>query len=390
MTVMQTRVDLAGSGLSPEQFRAHFPVLADTVHLACCSLAPRSSALDAAMARMLDELHRDPTPWDAWYAEVEQGRQRFAALIGAAPAQVAVVPSATVGAFQVASTLDWSVRTGVVTSEAEYSSVAQVWHAQRPRGARVTVVAEVGAQLPAEAYLDRVDGRTNLVSVPLVSYRTGSVLPVAEIADGAHAAGARVVVDAYQGVGVLPVDVDELGCDYLISGVMKYLLGVSGVAYLYCRNRVTDAVQPQLTGFFGRSDPLAFDAEALDFPADARRFQIGIPSLPVALAANAGLELVGRLDPQAVSRHVGDLVGYAIEQLLAAGVQLVLPEDPRWRGPQVAVVDPDPMGLARHLNDRRIFPARGHVVRLSFHHYSSRADVDAACSAIAEWTAARR
>lgn len=385
MTATETVV----TGLSPEEFRAYFPVLADTVNLACCSLAPRSSALDAAMARMLEEMANDPTPWDMWYAEVEQGRRRFAALIGAAPEQVAVVPSATVGAFQVASTSDWSVRSGIVTAEAEYSSVAQVWQAQRPRGAEVAVVAEVGGQVPAQAYHDRIDGRTNLVSVPLASYRTGSVLPVAEIADAAHAAGARVFVDAYQGAGVLPIDVDELGCDFLVSGVMKYLLAVPGVAYLYCRDGAADALDPQLTGFFGRANPLAFDPDALDFPTDARRYQIGIPSLPIALAANAGLGLVGLLDPQAVLRHVQHLTGYAVAQLRDAGVNLLLPEDPRARGPQVAVLDPDPMGLARHLNDRRIFPARGHVVRLSFHHYSSERDVDVACAAIAEWTRQR-
>lgn len=384
---MGTVLDRCGTGVAPEVFRAHFPVLADTVHLACCSLAPRSLALDAAMARMLAELHRDPTPWDLWYGEVEQGRQRFAALIGAEPAQVAVIPSATVAAFQVASTTQWSVRPGIVTTDAEYSSVAQVWLAQRPRGAQVAVVAETAGQVSVEDYRAHLTERTGLVSVPLVSYRTGSLLPVAEIAEAAHAVGARVLVDAYQGAGVVPIDVAELGCDYLISGVMKYLLGLSGLAYLYVRPELADDVQPQLTGFLGRADPLAFDPEALDFPADARRFQVGIPALPVALAANTGLALVAELDGRAVRRHVDDLAQRAVDQLTAAGVDLVLPADPARRGPQVAVRDADPMGLARFLNARRIFPARGHVVRLSFHHYSSVEDVDTACAAIAEWTA---
>lgn len=390
MSTTADTLDRCGTGVAPGRFREHFPVLTDTVHLACCSLAPRSRALDGVMARMLDELHHDPTPWDLWYGEVEQGRQRFAALIGADPALVAVVPSATVAAFQVASTMDWSVRSGIVTTEAEYSSVAQVWLAQRPRGARVAVVPETQAQVPAKGYLQRMDGRTGLVSVPLVSYRTGSLLPVGEITDAAHALGARVVVDAYQAAGVVPIDIAELGCDYLVSGVMKYLLGLSGMAYLYAREGLCDTLDPQLTGFFGRGDPLAFDPAALDFPGDARRFQIGIPALPVALAANAGLGLVAELDGQAVRRHVDDLVQRAVDQLTAAGVDLVLPADPALRGPQVAVRDPDPMGLARFLNARRIFPARGHVVRLSFHHYSSAQDVETACDAIAEWSGPRR
>lgn len=373
------------AGPSPAAFRENFPILADTVHLACCSLAPRSLALDGAMARMLDELHADPTPWDLWYEQVELGRRRFAALIGAEPAQVAVVPAATVGAFQVASTMDWRARPRIVTTEADYSSVVQVWSAQRPRGAEVVTVPERDGLVDAAEYVTAIDGRTGLVSVPTVSYRTGSRLPVHEVTSAAHAAGARVFVDAYQSAGVLPLDVTELGCDYLVSGVMKFLLAVPGLAYLYVREGLDDAVDPQLTGFLGRTNPLAFDPAALDFPPDARRFQIGMPTLPVALAANAGLGLVEELDDKAVEHHVHGLVERAVRTLREAGVAVQVPDDERRRGPQVAVVDPDPVGLARFLNDRRIFPARGHVVRLSFHYFNTESDVDAASAAITEW-----
>jgi selenocysteine lyase/cysteine desulfurase len=167
---------------------------------------------------------------------------------------------------------------------------------------------------------------------------------------------------------------------------MKYLLSVPGVAYLYARDGVTEDLAPQLTGFFGRANPLAFDPGALDFPDDARRFQIGIPTLPVTLAANAGLELVSQLDLKTVEHHVHGLAQRAISTLTAAGVSLLLPADERYRGPQVAIVDNDPMGLARFLNERRIFPARGHLVRLSFHYFTTESDVDTACAAIIDWS----
>jgi len=250
------------TAVTPEQFRTCFPVLEDTVHLACCSLAPRSLALDGAVQRMLEVLHEDPTPWDFWYGEVERGRQRFARLIGADAAQVAVLPGATVSAFQVASTLDWQQRPRLVATEAEYSSLSQVWAAQRPRGAQVTWVPEHDGVVAAEDVVAELDERVALVSVPHVSYRTGARLPVAEVVAAARAVGARTFVDAYQSLGVLPVDAVQMGCDYLVSGVMKYLLGLPGVAYLYVREGVGDQLDPQLTGFFGRSSPLAFDPAA--------------------------------------------------------------------------------------------------------------------------------
>lgn len=369
---MTDTTTVSTSAVTPERFRKRFPILADTVHLASCSLGPRSAALDEAMRRMLSTLYEDPTPWDMWLAEVEESRRRFADLVGARPDQVAVVPSATIGAYQAASTVDWGPRPRLVAADAEYPSVAHVWAAQRPRGAEVAFEPEAG-----DGLLQRIDERTGLVSAPLVSYRTGATMPVAEMVSRARAAGARSFVDAYQAVGVLPVDVADLGCDFLVSGTMKYLLGLPGIAYLYVRDGVTDAGPPQLTGFFGRANPLAFDPHALDFPDDARRYQVNMPTLPAALAASAGLGLIGELDIAEVARHVDRLARGAAERLgdLAAPVT----------GPYVNVRDDDPAGLARWLNARRIFPARGASVRLSFHYFNTEADVDAACEAIRQW-----
>jgi selenocysteine lyase/cysteine desulfurase len=371
--------------LSPAEFRKRFPILTDTVHLASCSLAPRSVALDTAMERMLTALAEDPTPWDFWLAEVEQSRQRFAALIGASPDEVAVVPSATTGAYQVAASFDWARRPRIVTTDLDYPSVNHIWLAQRPRGAEVAYVPERNGTVPAEDYLAELDERTALVSVPLVAYRTGARLPLAETAARAREVGARVFVDAYQAAGVVPIDVDELGCDYLISGTMKYLLGLPGIAYLYVRGGVTDDRAPELTGFFGRRNPIAFDPQLVDYPDGARRFQVNMPTFPAALAANAGLALIGELAGHAVHEHVDRLVARAIDRLTGSGVPLYSPTAPGLRGPYVAVLDGDPMGLARWLNERRVFPARGHVVRLSFHYFNDESDVDSACAAIADF-----
>lgn len=342
--------------------------------------------MEDALVRMLDLLTEDPTPWDQWLAEVESSRLGFATMINARPDEVAVVPSATVGAFQAVSTFPWRERPGLLTSDGEYSSVAQVWMAQQARGARLINV-QVPASEPGNAFLEQLDSRLGLVSIPLVSYRTAARLPVADVVDRAHEVGARVFVDAYQGAGVLPIDVRSLGCDYLVSGCMKYLLGMPGIAFLYVRDGIEDATPPQLTGFFARGNPTAFDPTALDWPDDARRFQVNMPSLPVVMMANAGLAMVNALDAGSVLGHVTALVGSTIERLTELGVPLASPTEPELRSPQVAILDQDPMGLSAFLNSRRIFPARGHVVRLSFHYFNNESDVEAVCDALADWHA---
>lgn len=365
---------------TPADFRAEFPMLTRVVHLASCSLGARSTVLDAALGRMLDSMSAGPAAWSEFEQQAQGARERFAALIGAHPDQVAIVPNASVGAYQVASTLMLGCRDRVVTTAEEFPSIAHVWLAQRPRGTQVVF---------ADDYRAAVDKHTALVSVPLVTYQHGRLLPVPEVAELAHARGAKVFVDAYQAVGVLPVDVDELGCDYLVGGTCKYLLGLPGVAFLYVRDGVAGGLDPALTGWFGRVDPFAFDPRRLNFPTTARRFETGIPAVPALYAANAGMDLIAGLDLHDVRRHVTGLIEMATEQLTAQGEQV--PEVAAAHGAHIGLTDTDPQALAAWLAEHGIAVSpRGSVVRLSFHYYNDTHDVGLLCAALRQFRRSSR
>lgn len=370
-------------GLSSERFRDEFPVLRDSVHLASCSQGAASVRLTAALEEFQWSLRTEGAPWPRWMAEVDAARAAFAALINATPAEIAVVSCASEGAYQVASTQDWAARPVVVSTDMEFPSIGHVWLAQERAGARARYVADDDGVVRAEDYIAAIDDAVDLVSVPLVSYRNGLRLPVAEVTAAARRHGARVFVDAYQAAGVIPIDVRELDCDYLVAGALKYLLGVPGIAFLYVRGGLTDPVPPSLTGWFGRRDPFSFDPRALDFADAARRFETGTPAIPAAYAANAGMATLALADPYAIEAHVTELATACHDRLIADGRELWSPKDPAVRGPQVALVDDDPDELAGLLARRRIFASpRGHVLRLSFHYYNDAADVDAVCRAI--------
>lgn len=364
--------------LSPSAFRARFPVVERKVHLASCSLGARSLDLDVAMRRMLDDMGDGGVPWDRFEEQVSYARERFAQLVGAQAEQIAVIPNASIGAYQVASTADWSNRSKIVTSHLEFPSIAHVWLAQRPRGAEVVYAGD------ANTYARLIDRNTRIVSVPMTGYQYGERMPVAEVARLAHDAGAEVFVDAYQAVGTEPADVERLGCDYLVAGTMKYLLGLPGLAFLYVRSPALTDREPRLTGWFGRVTPFSFDPRTLDFSTTATRFETGTPSVPAAYAANAGLRLIAQTDLAAVREHVLRLTDLAIDRLTAQGEQVrALPRERR--GAHIGLVDPDPVGLAKRLAERDIAVSpRGDVVRLSFHHYNNTDDVDALCAVLAQ------
>ncbi|TCO47404.1 aminotransferase class V-fold PLP-dependent enzyme [Actinocrispum wychmicini] len=370
--------------LTSDQFRENFPVLADTVHLASCSQGALSGELLTALSELTYSMREHGAPWAQWMAEVDEARRRFADLVGATPDEIAIVHCASDGAYQIASTKDWSSRPTIVTTDMEFPSVGHVWVAQAARGAQVVHVPERAATVDPDELVAAIDERTGLVSVPIASYRNGARMPVEAAVARAREVGAKVFVDAYQAMGVLPVDVRELGCDYLVSGALKYMLGLPGVAFLYARDGVADDLPPQLTGWFGRVDPFRFDPRTVDYPTQARRFETGTPGIPAVYAANAGMRLLSRVDMKEVGGHVVDLARLTGERLLAAGERLWAP--PTGLGPQVALVDDDPDRLAGYLASRRIATApRGNVLRLSFHYFTNESDVDAVCAAIADY-----
>ncbi|RAY15994.1 aminotransferase class V-fold PLP-dependent enzyme [Actinomadura craniellae] len=345
-----------------------------------------SDALAGSLAEFQARLLEPGDPWHPWTERVEEARRRFADLIGADADEVAIVSCASEGAYQVASGLAWSPGDAIVTTDLEFPSIAHVWLAQRARGATVRHAVSTGGFATLDGYDQAIDERTRLVSVPLVSFRHGQRLPVAEIAALAHRRGAQVIVDAYQGLGVEPVNVAELGCDYLIGGALKYLLGIPGIAFLYARAGASQDRDPQLTGWFGRADPFSFNPYELDYAKTARRFEVGTPPVPAAYGAVAGLRLISALDPRAVREHIAALTDHLHTELARRGETIASPAAPDARGPQVAIRDTDPERLASFLAARRIMTSpRGELLRLSVHYYNTEADMAAAITAIADY-----
>jgi selenocysteine lyase/cysteine desulfurase len=364
--------------MTPEEFRQQFPSLRDTTHLASCSQGAASETLLAALAEFQYTMRRYGAPWGMWMEQIETARTLFAQYIGASSDEVAIVPTASAAAYQVASTQDWSNRPRLVTSDLEFPSIAHIWLAQQTRGVQVVSVPAPDGVIDPQGYADVVDESCGVVSIPWTSFRNGARLPVREVVDIAHRAGARIFVDAYQATGVEPIDVRDVEVDYLTSGSLKYLLGIPGIAFLYVRHGLSDHVPPPNTGWFGRVQPFSFDPTLLDYPADARRFEGGTPSIPSAYGAVAGLRTLGLTTTEATSQHIATLTAHLHEELVSAGERVLSPAAPAHRGPQVALADDDPERLAAFLADRGIVTSpRGDVVRLSFHYYNSADDVEA-------------
>ena len=370
-----------------EEFRQHFPGLQNTVHLASCSQGAQSDRAILAMNDFMNSWRNGVAPWDDWMVTVDRARDAFAELIHANPRDVAVVSCASEAAFQVVWNQSFKdERSTIVTNDLEFPSIAHVWLAAEQRGANVRFEAAPDGLIDVQQYLDAIDERTALVSVPFASYANGFRFPVKTISQKAYSMGARVVVDAYQGAGVVPIDVNTLGVDYLFAGALKYLLGIPGIAFLWTRPGLDAGPEPVLTGWFARTNPYAFTPRVLDFSPDARRFQTGTPGIAAAYAAVAGLSLINEVSTADVFSHVSCLADTLQQEILDLGYELYSPTSPELRGPQVSVKSSDSEALSAFLKAQRIVASpRGAAVRLSLHYYNNAEDVERTVAALAQF-----
>jgi selenocysteine lyase/cysteine desulfurase len=369
-----------------EAWRRRVPLLRSFIPLNHCSQAPQTDPTRAAAEAYLDSWNERGMDWDYWMAEVERARAAFARLIGAAPDEVAITSSVSEGVSALASALDFGgARCTVVTTEAEFPTVGHVWLAQERRGGRITWVPVRRGVVELEDYDAVLDDSTLVVSATHGYYQTGFKQDLAAIAGRAHAAGALLLVDAYQTLGTTPVDVKALGIDALACGALKFLMGIPGIAFLYVRRELAETLRPTVTGWFGRKDPFAFRVRELDWAAGARRFDAGTPPVFAAYVARAGLEIIEQVGPARIERWTEALSRHLIEGGRERGLEPLGTADPRRKTPTTAYRCPvDSHAVEAALRRRGVIAsARGPAIRLAPHFYSTRGDLDAGLDALA-------
>jgi selenocysteine lyase/cysteine desulfurase len=377
------------SGATPSYdlalWRSRIPLLTSMIPMNNCSQAPQTDATRAAAERYLESWNQSGMDWDAWIEEVQLAKQEFARLINASPDEIAVFSSVSEATSAVASAIDFTGdRRKVVVTEAEFPTIGHVWLAQERRGARVAWVAVRGGMIAADAYDAVLDDQTAIVSACHGYYLDGYTQDLASVAAAAHGHGALLYVDAYQTLGTVPVDVRAIGADFLAAGNLKFLMGIPGIAFLYVRRELVDRLRPLTTGWFGRANPFAFQVKQLDWSATASRFDMGTPPIVSAYVARAGMAIINEIGVDEIRRWLELLGQRLIDGGIERGFTLHGTTDMSRKTATTAFVVDDSPAVELTMRRRGIIPsARGPVIRLSPHFYSTIADVDTALDVLA-------
>jgi kynureninase len=372
------------------RYRSEFPILERTTYLISNSLGAMPRGVYDAMKGYADTwASRGVRAWEErWWMLAAEVGDAIGALMHAPPGAVSTHPNVTTCQAVIASCFDFSGRRNkIVYTDLNFPSVMYFWEAQRACGARPHMVGTGdGIHVPTERLLDAIDDTTLLVPISHVIFRSSFLQDAKAIVEKAHRVGAHVVLDTFQSLGNVPVDVRTLDVDFACGGVLKWLCGGPGVGYLYVRPDLGSKLQPRFTGWFAHQQPFAFEVGPIRYTDPPFRFMNGTTNIPALEAARPGLKIIAEVGVERIREKSRRQTARLMELADQRGWTVNTPRDPEQRGGTVSIDMPHAQEVCGELLLRDILvdwrPRAG--VRMSPHFYNSDRELETAISAVEE------
>lgn len=371
-------VGIIGGPVDLDEFRAEFPITRTRAYLFSGALTPAATRVRAAWDTWAGSWSDDPNSvytGEMMIGAMDELRASFGRLIGAEAGTIAITDN-TCRAANIAIRVLAERPGNVVIDDGTYPSSAYPWYARRDR--EVRFVPTDGRDDAAAALAERIDDDTVAVCITHVAPFTGRRHDLGAIAAVAHAHGAMLLVDAAQSTGVVPIDVARDGVDALVTTAMKWLLGPPGIGFLYLRPELLADAPTLDVGYLGLDAPLGeWPPDAMPaVVADARRYELGLPSLPGLFAARAGIDLLLEVGVDRINAHVEGLATRTIAGLLERGADVVTPQDPAQRAGVVAARHPDPQRLFDECRRHGVDIGAIGGIRVDPNGFNTEADID--------------
>ena len=377
------------------QYRSHFPILGTSCYLISNSLGAMPREVEDELKSYTEIWQREGVQaWHEWFPFVDEVSALVAAIIGADARDVTLIHNLTIGSALVASCLDFTgKRNKIVYSDLHFPTISYLWQGWQKYGARPHVIESDGIWTETEKYIEAIDEDTKLVALSHVYFRSGGLQDIRPIIEHAHKMGALVMVDSYQAAGVIPIDVKSLDCDILATGVLKWLCGGPGAAFMYVRRDLQEQFHPAIRGWLGDKEPFEFHMPNVDFAGGMHRFLTSSIQVPCLHTARPALKMFHEIGLDAIRKKSLALTDRLIERADEHGFTINSPREHARRGGALTI---DPLGERSHpklttkdicdeLIRRRFIvdyrPPLG--LRIAPHFYNTMEEIDAIMEEIA-------
>jgi selenocysteine lyase/cysteine desulfurase len=366
------------------QFRDLMPIANQWAYFDHAAVAPLPNPTNGVMTRWLEDATNDgDVAWPRWSQRIEDFRHTVAHTLHATPSEIAFVPNTTAGLNLLAEGFAWQSGDNVVTLENEFPSNLYPWLQLAERGVTTRLVATENGRVDLNRIADACDDRTRVISLSWVGYASGWRIDVAAAVQMAHDHGAVFCLDAIQGLGVYPLDVQATGVDFLSADGHKWLLGPEGAGVCYIASRLLDRLRPLGVGWNSVEHRYDFGNPELRLRHSAARYEGGSTNMVGyhGLAASWDMLVDWGWGPSrsAVADRVIALADRTCERLASLGCFPRFQRDPAHKSAIVTVdipqVPPQTLRTAC-LENHVVVSCRGGGIRLAPHAYNNEQDID--------------
>lgn len=371
------------------QYRKHFPILETSCYMISNSLGAMPRQVEDELKAYTEIWQREGVEaWHEWFPFVDEVSGLLAGVIGADPEDVTLIHNLTVGSALIASCLDFTgKRNKVVYSDLHFPTISYVWQGWKSYGAKLEVIESDGIWTETEKYIQAIDEETKIVALSHVYFRSGGLQDIKPIIDHAHKMGALVMVDSYQAAGVVPIDVKALNVDILATGVLKWLCGGPGAAFMYVRRDLQEQFKPAIRGWLSDKEPFEFHMPDVNFATGMHRFLTSSIQVPCLHTARPALKMFNEIGLEKIRAKSLTLTDRLIQCADERGYKVNSPREAHKRAGALTI---DPLGIRTHASlttkdvcdelIRRRFvvdyrPPLG--IRIAPHFYNTIDEVDA-------------
>jgi selenocysteine lyase/cysteine desulfurase len=367
-------------------FRSQFPVTASWAFLDHAAVAPLPAPAVAALSQYGASLAAHGiASFREWAARIAHVRALAARLINAPDVNdVFFVPNTTHGIGVVAEGFPWQSGDNVVLAAEEYPANQYPWMNLAHRGVEVRAVPSRGNRLVIDDLRAAIDARTRVLTVSAVEFASGFRNDLDALGALCRERGVFFFVDAIQGLGVFPVDVQRTPIDALAADGHKWLLGPEGAGIGYVRREWVERLHPIGVGAFSVENPLAFSTIDFRLKPHAGRWEGGAYNVPGITALGASLELLLGAGIENIERRVIELTDHLCARASALGWSVFSSRAEGERSGIVSLVHPTrpaPEVVKRCKAAGVVVNARADRVRASPHAYNTPDEIDRFLSA---------
>ncbi len=308
----------------PLGVRADFPAATSRTYLNSAYITPSPRQVLAAGQAFLERKVERPIPLGEMLRKTDEVRAQFARLINASPDEIGFLFSTSEGENIVAGALDLAPGDNVVIDELHYETEFVLYRElEARRGIQLRIVKHTNGAVHPAAFAPHIDKRTRLVSVSWVSHANGFRHDMRPIADLAHAQGALFYADAIQAIGMVPVDVQASGVDFLCCGTYKWVLGGFGVAPFYVRKDLIERIR--LDRFGALHVARTLPDFRFELHKTAKRFDYSTLPFSEVYQLGAGLTYLEKVGVPRIEAHSVALARQLYEGLDRQGYKLFTP-----------------------------------------------------------------